>query len=146
MDAYAAAGLNLRRRAGARLVASGAGGGGSGVGLAFSSESWGQMLRAAGQLEKIADIRREISRKLAFSFSPLLFALVGIGLGALTRRSSKLIGLSLGVLAAAFYYGSWVLAKALVEQGLMPPSLAPWLPNALALAGGLGLLRHRNRR
>ena len=63
----------------------------------------------------------------------------------MTRRSSKLIGLSLGVLVAALYYGAWVASKGLVQQALLPPMLAPWIPNLLALAGGLWLMRRQNR-
>jgi lipopolysaccharide export LptBFGC system permease protein LptF len=87
----------------------------------------------------------EVSRKIAFSFSPLLFALVGMGLGAMARKSSKLIGLSLGVLVAALYYGTWVAGKALMQQELLPPALAPWLPNILCLIAGLWLLSRQNR-
>jgi len=95
--------------------------------------------------KEVNRLRGEASRKLAFSFSPLLFALVGMGLGAMTRKSSKLIGLSLGVLVAALYYGAWVAGKALVEQGLLSPAMAPWLPNALSLVAGAWLMRLQNR-
>ncbi len=87
----------------------------------------------------------EVSRKLAFSFSPLLFALVGLGLGAMARRSSKLIGLSLGVLVAALYYGTWVAGKALTQQEILPPEVSPWLPNMLCLIAGVHLLFRQNR-
>jgi len=87
----------------------------------------------------------EVSRKVAFSFSPLLFALVGLGLGAMTRRSSKLVGLSLGVLVAALYYGTWVAGKALAQQELLHPAVSPWLPNILCLVAGIWLLFRQNR-
>ena len=83
----------------------------------------------------LASEKAEISRKLAFSFSPLFFALLGMGLGSLARKSSKLIGLSLGVLVTALYYGAWVSAKAVSFYGWLPPELASWVPNLLAAAG-----------
>jgi lipopolysaccharide export system permease protein len=95
--------------------------------------------------EEIQQLRAEISRKVAFSFSPLFFALVGMGLGCLARKSSKLIGLGLGVLVAALYYGTWVAGKAMVENGLISPPLAPWIPNAITLAAGCWLATRQNR-
>ncbi len=133
------------RRTRARLAVSGAGGGGAEQGIASANVLF-RRLRSVSQLNKeISALRGEVSRKVAFSFSPLLFALVGMGLGAVTRKSSKLIGLSLGVLVAALYYGAWVASKGLVQQALLPPMLAPWIPNLLALAGGLWLMRRQNR-
>jgi len=133
------------RSARARLVAGGAGGGGAGRGAA-SADLLSRYLRGFTSINKEKSaLVGEASRKVAFSFSPLLFALVGMGLGAVTRKSSKLIGLSLGVLVAALYYGAWVASKGLVQQALLSPMLAPWIPNLLALAGGLWLMRRQNR-
>ncbi|MHC4916381.1 MAG: LptF/LptG family permease [Planctomycetota bacterium] len=94
-------------------------------------------------IDNIAKLRAEISRKIAFSFSPLIFALVGIGLGAMARRSSKLVGLSLGVLVCALYYGAWVVGKAAALEGLIPPLFAPWIPNVLGAIAGVLLVRGR---
>jgi lipopolysaccharide export LptBFGC system permease protein LptF len=133
------------REARARLVAAGAGGGDA----REAAERVALLYKFPRDLRRIRlelnKLEGEVSRKLAFSFSPLLFALVGMGLGAMTRRSSKLIGLSLGVLVAALYYGTWVAGKAMVEQDLISPILAPWLPNILSLVAGAWLVRRQNR-
>jgi lipopolysaccharide export LptBFGC system permease protein LptF len=133
------------RKARAWLAASGSGSGG----IRRCTELVSRLYKFPRDLcrirKEVNRLRGEASRKLAFSFSPLLFALVGMGLGALARKSSKLIGLSLGVLVAALYYGTWVAGKALVEQGLLSPVLAPWLPNVLSLAVGVWLMRLQNR-
>jgi len=129
----------------ARLAAWGAGGGGGGAALAAADRVRRRQEGILDSCEKMAATKAEVSRKLAFSLSPLLFVLVGIGLGACARRSSQLIGLSLGVLVAVLYYGSWVSAKALYAQGLLPPTLYPWIPNALSLIAGALLLRYQRR-
>ncbi len=97
------------------------------------------------RIDDIGALRAEVSRKIGFSFSPLFFALVGIGLGAMARRSSKLVGLSLGVLVCALYYGTWVMSKAAAFQGLIPTTSAPWIPNVLCGIAGIVLVRRQNR-
>jgi lipopolysaccharide export LptBFGC system permease protein LptF len=127
------------------LAASSFGGGGTEGCARLAAEMYKfprNLVRIAVEREQL---RGEVSRKLAFSFSPLFLALIGIGLGALARRSSKLIGLSLGVLVAALYYGTWVAGKAMAEHELMPLVMAPWVPNLLCLAGGTWLLFRQNR-
>jgi len=128
----------------AGLLASGAGGGAAAAAPAAGAA--GRSTLGIGWAnDDILAARAEVSRKIAFSLSALFFALVGMGLGSLARRSSKLIGLSLGVLVCALYYGAWVTGRALAEQDLLLPELAPWLPNALCLAAGLWLARRQAR-
>ena len=129
----------------ARVLAAGVRGGGS-----------LQAVAELGRIEKLHDrledlindlrsVRAEVSRKLAFSFSPLIFALLGIGLGAAARKASKLVSLTLGVATAAAYYGTWVSGRALSQSGLMPAELSPWVPNLLGLVGAWLLLRRQGR-
>jgi lipopolysaccharide export LptBFGC system permease protein LptF len=135
----------LRAAARAHLAAGGGWSGNAAQGC-LALLSYTQCLANVEQAgEDAAATRAEVSRKIAFSLSPIFFALIGVGLGALARRSSKLIGLSLGVLVASLYYGTWVIGKALAQQGLFPHTLAPWLPNVLCLAAGLWLLARLNR-
>jgi lipopolysaccharide export LptBFGC system permease protein LptF len=133
--------LAARRRLAA--AAAGAGLGGEAVlelqGLAAERN------RTADVVKQLNAVWAEASRKLAFSFSPLVFALLGIGLGAAARKSSKLISLTLGVLAAALYYGAWVAGRAVSQYELMPAEMAPWLPNVLGLLGAGILIRRQNR-
>lgn len=107
----------------------------------------GRLNHVRDELEELCgdlrDLRAEVSRKLAFSVSPLVLAVLGAALGALTRKASKLIGLSLGVAVAAFYYGAWVLVRAISDSGFPPPWASPWVPNLLAAAGTWWLVRRR---
>ena len=134
-----------RAAARARVLAAGLRGGGSPEAVA----ELGRLEKLHDRLEDVINdlraIRAEISRKLAFSFSPLIFALLGVGLGAAARKASKLVSLTLGVVAAAAYYGTWVSGRALSQSGLMPAELSPWVPNLLGLAGAWLLLRRQGR-
>ncbi len=105
----------------------------------------GERRKVASRIEDLHEVMAEAARKLAFSFSPLVFAFLGLGMGAAARKSSKLVSLSLGVAAAAAYYGAWVGGRAFADYGVVSPSLAPWLPNVLGLIGGWIIVHRQNR-
>jgi lipopolysaccharide export LptBFGC system permease protein LptF len=129
-----------------RLMANSAGTGASAGAIeAVRQLSWIRR-ELAERAEDLSDTLIEASRKLAFAFAPLAFALLGIPLGARARKASKLVSLTLGVAAAALYYGAWVAFKVGSQYGLVPAALAPWLPTALALAVSWWLLRRMDWR
>jgi len=128
-----------------RLLAAAAGSGGVDAALAALRERDGLVRGTSGLIEDIRDARAEAARKLAFSFSPLIFALLGVGMGAAARKASKLVSLSLGVVAAAAYYGVWVGGRACADFGLASPELAAWLPNVLGLAAAWLVVYRQNR-
>jgi len=72
----------------------------------------------------------ELVRRQAMPLAPLLFATVGVGLGAGRRRSR---GLSLVACAAGVfgYYASMTLGLYLAAEGALDPHLACWAPNLL---------------
>jgi lipopolysaccharide export LptBFGC system permease protein LptF len=133
------------RQARAQLFSS-ATGASSHTQAAISCAQYGSTLDRIRKLNKMTvKLRSEASRKIAVCLSPLLFALIGVGLGAMTRKGNKFIGLALGVTVAAFYYGSWAGCRGLALTGLIPPMLAPWIPNLLCLIAGILLLRRSAR-
>lgn len=134
--------LHAARR---RLAAAAAGGGPGGEAILELQGLAAARHGLADLAKQLNAVWAEASRKLAFSFSPLVFALLGVGLGAAARKSSKLISLSLGVLAAALYYGAWVAGRAVSQYEVMPAGLAPWLPNVVGLLGAWVLARRQNR-
>lgn len=126
-------------------LATASGGGGSLTTLTVSRTVNSERDNVQDIMDDIQTVRAEASRKVSFSFSPLVFALLGIGLGAAARKASKLISLSLGVAAAAAYYGTWVGGRALAEYGVVPPELAPWLPNILGLFAAWFIVSRQSR-
>ncbi len=79
----------------------------------------------------------EYHRKLSWSFSPLIFILLGFPAAVVTHRRQKTANLLLAILFAAPYYLLSVGCQALATQGLARPEYVMWLPN---LIGGIVVL------
>ena len=75
----------------------------------------------------------EVHQRFAFSFAPLVFALLGIAIAMAPNRSGA--SRSWGVASCLFwllaYYALLSLGNALGEREIVAPSLAVWLPNLL---------------
>ena len=93
---------------------------------------------------KTSDIRRyqvEIQKKLAIPFACLVFVLLGVPLGSLTRRGS--MGASIGMALGFFvlYYLALVGGEELADRQIVSPWLAMWTANiTLGICGALLLL------
>ena len=79
----------------------------------------------------------EYHRKLSWSFSPLIFILLGFPIAVITHRRQKTANLLMAVVFAAPYYLLSIGCQALAGQGLVRPDLIMWLPNVL---GGIGVV------
>ncbi len=78
----------------------------------------------------------EINEKMALAFSTLAFILLGSSLAMITRRREKSINIGLAVLVIGIYYPVFIGCEALAIEGILPPAIAMWIPNALcALIG-----------
>lgn len=85
-------------------------------------------------------LRAEIQKKVAFSFAPFVFTVIGLPLGLITRRGDAVIsfGLSLGVIT--IYYSLFAWVQTLAVQGIVTPWLALWTPNVLLIVVGIALM------
>lgn len=91
------------------------------------------------------DFRAQLHRRLALPFAPLLFAVLGVALGARRTRSARSWGfLTCAVLAAA-YYTLLTFGEFLGESGRLPSALALWLPNLAFALAAAALLRRARR-
>ena len=73
----------------------------------------------------------EYQRKIAWSFSPLLFILLGFPVAVITHRRAKTANLLLAVVFAAPYFLLSVGCETLAAQGVVPPELIMWAPNMI---------------
>jgi lipopolysaccharide export system permease protein len=90
------------------------------------------------------DFRAQLHRRLALPFAPLLFAALGVALGARRTRSARSWGFLACAALAAAYYTILTFGEFLGESGRLPSALALWLPNlAFALAAATLLWRGR---
>ena len=96
---------------------------------------------------KTSDIRRyqvEIQKKLAIPFACLVFVLLGVPLGSLTRRGS--MGTSIGMALGFFmlYWMALVGGEELADRQIMSPWLAMWLANIVLGTCGILLILWQN--
>jgi lipopolysaccharide export system permease protein len=75
--------------------------------------------------------------KIAAPFASLLFILIAAPLGLSPQRSSGAWGIGISMLLVLGYYILMTFAVKIVEQGVVAPIVAAWLPNLLYLFAGL---------
>lgn len=84
----------------------------------------------------------EYHRRWSLSFACMIFALIGVGLGTVTnRRSSRGGGFALCLVTLIAYWGCYVSADGLAQNGTLPASVGLWLVNVVFLLFGLRTLR-----
>jgi LPS export ABC transporter permease LptF/LPS export ABC transporter permease LptG len=102
----------------------------------FVAQSTGREQREAEML---------LHKRLAFSFSPLLFALFGAALALRVRRGGRGLGVLLSLLVLLIYYLFTLAGDQMARAGSLPVALGAWLASALTLAIAVGLLAFKRR-
>ena len=70
-----------------------------------------------------------IHRKFSIPFACLVFGVIGLALGATSRRDGKLASFVIGVGIIFAYYVLLWLGQSLVRGHVVSPWLAAWAPN-----------------
>jgi len=83
----------------------------------------------------------EFHRRLALAASCLVLMLVGIPLGASSKKGGKSTGFVLTILLVFLYYFSLSAGIAFARQGKVPPALGVWSADILFALAGLVLLK-----
>ncbi|MBM3776881.1 MAG: YjgP/YjgQ family permease [Acidimicrobiia bacterium] len=89
--------------------------------------------------------RVEIHKKFAIPFACLVFGLIGLSLGASTRREGRLASFVVGIVVIFTYYVLLESSSNLARGGFLPPWLAVWLPNVVFGTLGIWLFVRRLR-
>ena len=87
----------------------------------------------------------DLHTKFSFPLANLIVILFGAPLAAKVRRSGVAFGFVLSLTLCFLYWGLLQIAKALGQNGTLPPFLAAWFPNLLFGAGGLILIWRARR-
>lgn len=87
----------------------------------------------------------EINRRFSLPMASFVFAIVGAPLGVQKQRSSSSIGFGLSVVIIFVYYAIMTFLEAMGKGHVLPPFLAVWLPNIIALSVGAYLIRRVDR-
>ncbi len=83
----------------------------------------------------------EFHSRFTFPFASLVFAILAVPLGIQNRRAGKSGGFAISIFIILSYYVVMSVAKTFPEKGILPSSIALWLPNLLFLGIGLYFLR-----
>jgi lipopolysaccharide export system permease protein len=85
----------------------------------------------------------EFHQRIAFSFAPIVFCLLGVSLSLLPRtsRANRSWGVALCIVWLVIYYALLSLGKALGERGAFHPFVALWFPNIVVGVISIHLFR-----
>ena len=86
-----------------------------------------------------------IHKKFSIPVACFVFALLGLALGASNRKDGKLASFVLGIGVIFVYYVIMFMGQAMTKGGMIPASLAMWLPNIILGIAGVALLMSRAR-
>lgn len=87
----------------------------------------------------------ELHKKFSIPAACFVFALLGLALGATSRRDGKLASFVLGIGVIFVYYVLMWLAEAMAKGALLPAWLSMWVPNLVLGPAGVFLLYWRTR-
>lgn len=87
-----------------------------------------------------------LHRKFAEPLAALALAFFGVALAVFTFRSGRDVGLVWALLLSFAYYATWSVFRVMGENGAVPPVIAAYAPDAIAVLAGLGLLWLTGRR
>ena len=73
----------------------------------------------------------EYHRKITWSFSALIFILLGFPIAILTHRREKTANIAVAIFCGAVYYLLSLGCEALSVQHITPPALTMWVPNII---------------
>ncbi|MCA1593698.1 MAG: LptF/LptG family permease, partial [Acidobacteria bacterium] len=103
-----------------------------------------QQLRARSSMLNDEGQRKNASlalnKRLSLCLSPLIFAILGVGLGLRMRRGGRALGVGLSLLAMLFYYFFSLIGEQIGQMGELPPLVGAWLAYGISLFIGVGLI------
>ena len=87
--------------------------------------------------EDIRDMIIELHKKVSVPLSCLVFGLLAIPFGIVSKRSGKSRGFTVGLLIVVVYYTLQLAGEALGETGKIHPVLAVWIPDTILGYAGI---------
>jgi LPS export ABC transporter permease LptG len=104
--------------------------------------SWGELRRYAST-KRDADWREAVvslNKRLSLSFSPIVFAVLGVSLGLRVRKGGRAFGILLSLVMMLGYYLVTLAGEGMGRAGTIHPVLGTWLGTIVSLSVGLLLL------
>lgn len=86
-------------------------------------------------------LRVQLMMRFSFPFACLIIVLFGAPLATSTARGGASMSIGVALVTMIVMLGMLRLAEAMGAAGLVPPPIAPWIPNFLFLGAGLYLMK-----
>jgi len=96
----------------------------------------------AGALRRLMESYKD----LAFPTASLIFGMLGVPVGIVSKRSGRVGGFAVGVMIVVVYYVLNVLCEFFVTTLILPPFAGAWAPNGVFLFLGIALFHRVNQR
>ena len=105
---------------------------------------YGDLRRFIGALERSGgnadELQVELAQKIAVPVTCIIIALFGAPLATRTQRGGAAYGIAISLATTVLFLMMIQLTKAVGAKGIIQPSLAAWIPNALFAVTGVYLL------
>ncbi|MFC1709217.1 LPS export ABC transporter permease LptF [Candidatus Omnitrophota bacterium] len=94
-------------------------------------ELWTKIQKLRGLSIDDDPIAAEFHKKIAMSFSSMVFFLLGVPMGIITRRREKAANIALAFLIVGAYFILTLCVESLSKHGTLAPSSGMWMPNII---------------
>jgi LPS export ABC transporter permease LptF len=94
-------------------------------------ELWQEIQRLRKLRIDDSPMASEFHQKIAMSFSSMVFFLLGVPMGIITRRREKSANIALAFLIVGAYFIITLCVESLCKQGNLAPSSGMWIPNTI---------------
>ena len=105
---------------------------------------YGELRRFIGALQRSGldtnELRVELALKIAIPVTCIIIAFFGAPLATSTQRGGAAYGIGISLATTIFFLMLIQITKAIGQNGVIPPTIAAWLPNALFGVIGAALL------
>lgn len=98
-----------------------------------SEELKSQMQKYLGDYERYQEYAIEYWKRIALAIAPLLFGILGVGLGVVRMRSVKSNAIFVAFAVVVVYWGLHIFGAGLAEKGTLSPFIAMQLSNLVVL-------------
>jgi LPS export ABC transporter permease LptG len=107
---------------------------------------WNELMADAATPRETRERLTIAYRRLAFSMGPLVFVLLGAGLGLRVRKGGRGLGVILSLAVLLLYYLLSLFGEQMARAGTMPALAGTWMANLSTTIWALLLLLRRGRR
>jgi len=89
----------------------------------------------------------ELHKRISFSFSPLIFVILGFGVSLVVKHRERSINFGIAALIAGIYYLLMLFGETLTDFQFVPPIFGMWLPNiVVGIIGMYLIIKHAHIR